>query len=276
MATPTAGRSSTSKPRSTARKDVVAPERASSIGGLSSVRKVGSTEQVRNQLLAAIQRGDFPPGSMLPSERVLCETFEVSRVSVREAISGLEAVGLVTVRHGRGAFVRSGLADPGGPFVKYLELHREELLELLKVRGALDELAAAEAASEGTDEGLAQMVAARDAFSDAVARNDLGVMAEKDVAFHVSIAKCSVGQLLPQLLVELNGVLEESRRMTLAGGGRSLQSVKEHAAIVDAILTKNPRAARRAVARHIKSVRNWILKFSVSNGDQDDGPEAIS
>jgi len=242
----------------------------STIKGLSSVRKVGPTEQVRNQLLAAIQRGDFLPGSLLPSERVLCETFGVSRVSVREAISRLEAVGLVTILHGRGAFVRSDLADPEGPFVKYLESHREELMELLKVRGALDELAAGEAATEGTDEGIAQMIAARDAFAAAVQRNDLGEMAALDVAFHVSISRCSGGQLLPHLLIELNGVLDESRRMTLAGRGRSLRSVKEHAAIVDAIIAKDPRGARRAASRHINSVRTWIQKLSASGGDTGD------
>jgi GntR family transcriptional regulator, transcriptional repressor for pyruvate dehydrogenase complex len=242
-----------------------APKRSSSSAdshGLSSVRRVGPTEQVRDQLLTAIQRGDFPPGSMLPSERVLCETFGVSRVSVREAISGLEAVGLVKVRHGRGAFVRAGLADPEGPFVKYLELHREELLELLKVRGALDELAAEEAALHGTPEGLAEMIERRDAFATAVENNDLSQMAASDVAFHVSIARCSTGQLLPELLVELNAVLEESRRMTLAGPGRSAQSVKEHEAIVEAIMAGDARGARRAVARHINSVRGWVLKFN--------------
>lgn len=238
----------------------------STIKGLTSVRRVGPTEQVRNQLLAAIQRGDFLPGSSLPSERVLCETFGVSRVSVREAISRLEAVGLVTVIHGRGAFVRSDFADPEGPFVKYLESHRDELIELLKVRGALDELAAEEAATEGTDDGIARLIASRDAFAVAVENNDLERMTAADVAFHVSISRCSGGKLLPQLLTELNGVLDESRRMTLAGSGRSLRSVREHAAIVDAIVAKDPRRARRAASRHINSVCDWIQKLSASGG----------
>lgn len=241
-----------------------------SLHGLSSVRRVGPTEQVRDQLLAAIERGDFQPGSLLPSERVLCETFGVSRVSVREAISGLEAVGLIRVQHGRGAFVRSGLADHEGPFVKYLELHRDELLELLQVRGALDELAAEEAALHGTEMGLARMVEARDAFEAAVESNDVAQMAACDVAFHVSIARCCDGHLLPQLLIELNDILEESRRMTLASSGRSHRSVVQHAAIADAILAKDARGARRAVARHIGSVRAWIQKFNLSGISIDD------
>jgi DNA-binding FadR family transcriptional regulator len=219
---------------------------------------------VRDQLLAAIEKGEFPPGSQLPSERVLCETFGVSRVSVREAISGLEAVGLVKVQQGRGAFVRSGIEDPEGPFVKFLDLHREELLELLMVRGALDQLAAEEAALRGTDDGVARMITASEDFRAAVERNDLAELVATDVAFHVSIASSSAGQLLPQLLTELNHVLEDSRRLTLAGTGRSVRSVEQHQAIVDAIVAGDARGARRAVTRHIGSVRDWVQKFNTS------------
>lgn len=241
--------------------------------GLTSVRRVGPTQQVREQLLAAIERGDFPPGSLLPSERVLCETFGVSRVSVREAISGLEAIGLVRVQHGRGAFVGSCVGDQyAGPFAKYLELHREELLELLKVRGALDELAAEEAALHGTGDGLAQMIEACDAFRAAIEGDgqDLAQLAVLDVTFHVSIARCSGGQLLPKLLVELNGVLDESRRLTLAGRGRPARSAQQHQAIVDAIVAGDGRGARRAAARHIGAIRAWIQKFNATSAPTDE------
>ncbi|MCG2799991.1 MAG: GntR family transcriptional regulator, partial [Cellulomonas sp.] len=68
---------------------------------LTSIKRVGPTQLVREQLLVAIESGAYAPGSALPSERVLCETFGVSRVSLREAIAGLEATGLITVQHGR-------------------------------------------------------------------------------------------------------------------------------------------------------------------------------
>ena len=171
------------------------------IGGLRSVQHVSPTQQVREQLLAAIERGDFAPGAMLPSERALCATFGVSRVSVREAIAGLEAMGLITVQQGRGAFVREGVAGRyAGPFGKYLQLHRAELVELLKVRGALDELTAEEAALHGSAADLAKVVEACQQFSAAVETDphDLAKLAEFDVAFHMSIAEAAGGELLPE------------------------------------------------------------------------------
>ncbi|MBU4337750.1 MAG: FCD domain-containing protein [Actinobacteria bacterium] len=227
---------------------------------LTSIKRVGPTQLVREQLLVAIESGAYQPGSALPSERVLCETFGVSRVSLREAIAGLEATGLITVQHGRGVFVRENVADQvSGPFGKYLEIHREEILELLKVRGALDALAAAEAAEHADDSGLDAVAAAAQAFETAVEHGaDTGELAALDVAFHMSIAHAVPGELLPSLLGELNGQMQESRRIGLTREGKSGVSVRQHRAIVEAIRSRDPEAARRAVDVHIKGTISWF------------------
>jgi GntR family transcriptional regulator len=63
--------------------------------------------QIADQLRTAITRGEFPPGAKLPSERVLMDRYQTSRVTVRQAIAVLGAEGLIDVEHGRGVFVRS-------------------------------------------------------------------------------------------------------------------------------------------------------------------------
>src|SRR5205814_1294850 len=72
---------------------------------LKTIKRIQRSAAVRNQLEGAIRRGDYAAGERLPSECELVETFGVSRVSVREAIRSLEALGHVTVQHGRGVFV---------------------------------------------------------------------------------------------------------------------------------------------------------------------------
>lgn len=238
------------------------------LSGLRTVQHVSPTQQVREQLLAAIERGEFAPGTLLPSERALCATFGVSRVSVREAIAGLEAMGLIIVQQGRGAFVREGVADRyAGPFGKYLQMHRDELVELLKVRGALDELATEEAALHGSAAELARITQACQQFHDAVEDdpNDLARLAELDVAFHMSIAESSGGELLPKLVRELNGLLEESRRITLSLEGQSHRSAQQHQAITDAILAGDAVAARRAANLHVAAVRLWLQRVTAAD-----------
>jgi GntR family transcriptional repressor for pyruvate dehydrogenase complex len=63
-------------------------------------------EEVGEQLRDAILDGRFEAGQKLPPERELAEEFQVNRTSVREAIKGLEGLGLVTVRQGDGATVQ--------------------------------------------------------------------------------------------------------------------------------------------------------------------------
>ncbi|MGH3473114.1 MAG: FadR/GntR family transcriptional regulator, partial [Nocardioidaceae bacterium] len=236
-------------------------EAAGSPPPFRAIKRVSPTQEVREQLLAAIESGEYQPGSLLPSERLLCESFGVSRVSVREAIAGLEAMGLVTVQHGRGAFVRESVNDQyAGPFGAYLEQNRAQLIELLGVRGALDELAAEEASLHGTSDGLTDLTSALAAFSHAVrlGKRDFGELAQLDVAFHLAIARAAGGQLLPRLLDDLNEILDESRRMTLSVRGQLDRSVKQHQVIADAIFAGDVKRARRAANLHTKAIREWV------------------
>jgi GntR family transcriptional repressor for pyruvate dehydrogenase complex len=229
---------------------------------LRPVRRESPTEQVREQLLKAIEAGDYAQGDLLPSERVLCETFGVSRVSVREAIAGLEAIGLVTVQHGKGAFVSGSPSEQvSGSFQRYLSTHREELLDLLNVRGALDELAAAEAAANARASSVAEIVKAQRAFKRqaTLAQLDYSALADLDVRFHLSIAEASGSQLLYNLLADLHGAMQDSRRMTLARSERQPQlSVVQHGTIVDAIVSRDQKRARREAERHLAGIRSWV------------------
>lgn len=237
---------------------------------LRTVRRFSPTQQVRDQLFEAIKRGDFPPGSLLPSERVLCESFGVSRVSVREAIAGLEAIGLVSVQHGKGAFVRETPSELYAvPFGQYLETYKTELLELIKVRGALDALSAEEAARCASPADRAEIEMALDRYRAAVESSDTDFdqVAALDVAFHLAIARASESSLLYELLVELHGVLEESRRILLAQPGQLLRSVHQHEEIAAAVLSGDPAAARRTIDDHVRGVREWIEEFQAVNGD---------
>lgn len=238
----------------------------------TSIRRVSPTQEVREQLLAAIQRGDYLPGTLLPSERMLCEAFGVSRVSVREALAGLESTGLIRVEHGKGAFVRDSANDSfSAPLAKYLEMHSGELVELLKVRGALDELAAVEATKHADAGDIERLRSANDAFRHAAESPvvDYQVLSDLDVAFHLTIAQIAAGELLPDLLAELNEVMAESRRILLSRPGQTRRSVDEHRVIIDAIAAGDASAARRAVQKHLGPIREWLGELrrgSVDNG----------
>jgi DNA-binding FadR family transcriptional regulator len=207
---------------------------------------------------------------MIPSERQLGETLGVSRVSVREALRYLEAVGLVEVHHGRGSFVSKGPSETyRQPFATWIGVHEDEVLELLKVRGALDELAAAEAAERHTPEDLAKLRSAQSEFAELASRDSSASeqLTDLDIAFHLAVAMASHSDLLTHLSQDLHTQLSESRSATIGRPDRPAQSASEHAAIVDAIARRSPQEARAATARHIASVERIIEELATVGRD---------
>ena len=89
----------------TTRRRPAEPPRRAGLGAVlpqfEAISRRTVAEGVREALLDNIRNGALPPGSQLPSERVLCEQFVVARTSVREAIQGLASLGLVERRGNR-------------------------------------------------------------------------------------------------------------------------------------------------------------------------------
>lgn len=230
----------------------------------SRLKTVSRSDHVRDQLEGAILREEYAAGDRLPAERELAEAFGVSRVSVREGVRSLEAVGLVEVRHGNGIFVGDLSQRGRGELRRWLEMHREEALDLLRVRGALDELAAEEAAARGDPEALARTRSAHEAFAAAAAAADpdLGELTLRDVAFHEAIAQASGSTLLADVLCDLHEHLADVRRVSFEPRERPAASAVEHATILAAILAGDGEAARAATAQHLGEVHR-ILEQTV-------------
>jgi len=69
--------------------------------------------QVKENLEEGIRTGKYPVGSKLPSEKTLCEEFNVSRITIRQALDLLENKGMTYAVHGKGTFVKASIIDTG-------------------------------------------------------------------------------------------------------------------------------------------------------------------
>jgi GntR family transcriptional regulator len=79
---------------------------------MSEIQRPGALyRQVAAAIRDSIASGEYPPGTLLPSETQLIERYRVSRPTVRNAVAALRAEGLIEVIHGKGSFVR-GLPAP--------------------------------------------------------------------------------------------------------------------------------------------------------------------
>jgi DNA-binding FadR family transcriptional regulator len=206
--------------------------------------------QIADQIAQLIASGEFPPGARLPAERELATSLGVSRASVREAIISLEMGGLVEVRVGTGIFVTAPVTqgttagDGGpGPF---------ELLQARRlVEGEIAALAASKASQEDL-EALRECVARMEAHVD-----DFAIREASDREFHLRIAKATGNGSL-ELVVEglWNQRAELWGRMQRHFHTVDLahKTIRDHAAILDAIMARDPSGARAAMHRHLTRV----------------------
>src|SRR5690606_22051633 len=128
---------------------------------------------------------------------------------------------------------------------------RYALGDVYLVRNELEELAVGMAAAVITSAGLERLRAAIERMAAAADAGDLLLVSEADHAFHTVIVDIAGSPMLRDLAESIAEVVEHSRRLPLADPQRVREPILEHAAIVAALATGSPKAARRAMRTHI-------------------------
>jgi GntR family transcriptional regulator, transcriptional repressor for pyruvate dehydrogenase complex len=215
------------------------------------VHKVSISEDIAQQILDLISSGKLTPGQRLPSERELCKNFGAARSSLREALRGLSMIGVLTARVGEGTSV----AADGGKFLgKIIEwrliTEKHDIENLLEVRVALEGIAAANVAREGSQADIAKLSALLSKMKSSV--KDKKQFAALDLEFHVTLAKASGNSLLFDLVSMIRNQLVTALDKLLLPQVRPL-TYKEHAAIVEAIVQRDADRARDAMHTHLLS-----------------------
>jgi DNA-binding FadR family transcriptional regulator len=204
------------------------------------------------------------PGSELPSEVKLAEALGVSRLTVREATRALEARGLLEIRQGRRPIVAAPNAALVGDFFKFaVRRDRRAILDLLDIRLALEMHTATLAARRATKADIADMEMAVAAMRAAEA--DPEAFHAADIRFHENLAAATGNDLLVFLIEALAQPLRESRLRSFAGhlarGGGTEDLIDAHVAILDAVKSRNAKAAAGAMRFHLQQTERDLREF---------------
>ena len=212
-------------------------------------------EDAVEALAAPIHEGRLKPGDKLPTESEIMQQLGVSRTVVREAISRLQAGGLVETRHGIGTFVAQPSDNPLRIPISAVTTAMDAL-SLLEVRIALEVEAAMLAAQRRTEEQLKQLRNALDTLialeSDATAEPQQTI--DADYAFHQALAQATGNHYFLEFLTLLGrGAIPRSRLSIDPGTHhRYLQKLnQEHRLLFLAIQAQDPMAASEAARNHL-------------------------
>jgi GntR family transcriptional repressor for pyruvate dehydrogenase complex len=200
--------------------------------------------------------GHYAAGAALPGQRELAENLGISRASLREAISTLEALGMLRSAPGKGVFITAGrqvkAADlPAGPSAMPPDA-------IFQMRFVIEPANAALAARQRSEDGLNALRECMADMQRALDASDLVTAAECDLRFHLGLAELSGNPALAAMTRHFQAQLAYSLRLPFADRSHIWAPADEHNAILSAIAAGNAAAARKAMQQHLTSAADRV------------------
>ena len=204
-----------------------------------------------------IRAGRVQVGEKLPTEAAIMGEFGVSRTVVREAISRLQASGLVETRHGIGTFSLGAGEAPGFRLTPDAMGTLQDVIAVLELRIGVETEAAAIAAQRRTEANLAQMRLALDAVTAALDEGRDAVA--PDFQFHLEVARATQNSHFADLMTTLGSAIIPRARLAGEISEAHLNYLRrvnaEHENILEAIASGDSDAARAAMRTHLANSR---------------------
>lgn len=224
-------------------------------------------EQVARRILDLVVARQLRPGDQLPPERDLAEALGVSRPSVREAIRGLQTMGVVKSRQGGGHLVTALDADAIlGPIRFFLSLEPANIRALYDVRALIEAEVARLAAGSLSERDLwvmGEILRRQEARLD-----DPAYFRKSDFAFHQVVWESCGNPFLKRIGESLHALGLEVRTRASETPGVLQRSFRDHERLLDALRERDGGAAAVAAADHMRNV----LASSVGAGETGRGP----
>jgi len=216
-------------------------------------------DRIYGQILEQIVSGALKPGDRLPSENQICQSLNVSRPVVRQALMRLQADGLVITRKGLGTLVQN--TPPEGLTRFSAPSGVAHMLRCLELRMAVEGQAAALAATRHSTAELRQIAKALEAMKEQLTQH--GVATAEDFDFHLAVAAASGNLLFEQVLQSLNEAIQHGMTIALSvtkvgSPERAERVFDEHRAIYDAIARRDSAGADLAMRYHLDRVRQRV------------------
>ncbi len=213
--------------------------------------------KVAEQILAAIDEGDLRPGDRLPSEHELAERMDVSRPSVREALSGLQALGFVETQIGSGTYLSEGVRE-NNLISTDLSLIEKEMshLHIIEARKNLENAMLAIAIENIETGNVVPVEKALSQMEEHSTEGEYQEYMDADHDFHEALVALTGNPLVEEaaqpLLATINGSIyrELTHKYYLVDDSRINRCFDIHRELYRAVQEENLRRAQRSMTKH--------------------------
>ncbi len=222
-------------------------------------RRTRLRDRAVERLLELVVSEGLVPGERLPPERELVVRLGVSRTVVREALNVLEARGVLSIEHGRGAVVsRDNTRAVRETLALLLRVEPGTMRELLEMRGILEVEVAGLAADRATAEDVAAMRGQLDRMGRSIEAPEGYV--DADVEFHALLARAAGNGVLLTMMEPVLDLLRASRRVSASRPGNARRALHEHEKILRLVERGDADGARRRMREHIEATEKDVME----------------
>jgi GntR family transcriptional repressor for pyruvate dehydrogenase complex len=213
--------------------------------------KVSAPEMAVRAIQDLIRRNALKPGERLPAQRELSNELNVSRTSLREALSTLEALGIVSTSAGRGTFVTDAAVGEQAAISSWRFSNRYELHEVYEYRYLMESAAVRLAAMNISEEELTELKLLHAQYKAKLTASDFMASAVFDFQFHRSIMVCSRNRVFVDIYDKFHKIFQQTQMLPFSRRQRRWEAVIEHGKILEALQQHDPDGAAFFLEMHL-------------------------
>lgn len=227
------------------------------------VKDIKVYEHVIEQIKNMIKSGELKRGDKLPSERDLVEQLQVSRASIREALSAMQIIGLIESRHGEGNFIKDKLDHNFlEPLSILFFLEKSSPAEILEFRLILEVNSAVLAAKNATPEQILEL---QEVVRDLEKyRMDENLNIKLDKKFHYTMAKIAGNRILFNTLNSISDLVDSSityTRSNILMDPKNLEIlIEQHKGLFSAVAKGDAEMAAERMKHHLEYVNKCMME----------------
>lgn len=225
---------------------------------ISEIQRSSLVDYITEKILSYIVEEGLKPGDRLPSEKTFTESLKVSKFPLREALSRLQALGIISVIHGKGIFisefnVKDFLFKLSPILRNQVDLN---ILHIVEARIAFEcpiaELAALRRNEQEIDDlkiklnDMEKELYNRDAFINA------------DIEFHEILARATENPIFEDVVAILHNLMYIVQSSFPDDVGARNKSLEYHKEIFDAVRNKDPKKAKESMQNHLRNIMQTL------------------
>ena len=221
-------------------------------------KKVKLSEKTADRLYEMIvEEQCYRPGNKLPNENELSEALQVSRTTLREAISFLVAQGVLEIRRGKGTFVAEELPVSGLDLTSLAGLRsRVRAKDLFEMRLIFEPATVALACQRATDEELRHIQKKADRMEEIARQGGDWPLADQE--FHWAIIKAAHNEYMRRLYPIINSAVNEIMQISQNRQHMQEIAVADNRLILEFLMNRDEAGARHAMSIHMKHLINTL------------------